>query len=379
MVISGGGTGGHIYPAIAIAKALVNLEPKTEETEVIFIGGQGRLEESIVPNYGFKFIPIPVEGFPRNLTWKWIKVGIKVPLGFLKAVSVLKRLNPNVVVGTGGYVSGPVLLAGLVLRKPTLIQEQNAAAGLTNRILSRWVDEVHLGFAEAAKQLKAKRISVTGNPVRAEIARIAQTDKHIARASAGVSNVSEASASETGRLTIFVMGGSLGAHSINVAMCGALEELSEFSHKIQVVHQTGKVDYEEVKAAYQKFSFKAIVQAYFDKIEEIYKISDLMVCRSGGMTLAEITAGGLPAILIPFPFAIGDHQKLNAQAMVERGAAFMIDNSQLDGSSLAKAIKALITDEKKLKEMVAASRELGKPRAAEDIAKAILEMAGAKD
>lgn len=355
VVISGGGTGGHIYPAIAIAKALLELEPKTE---LIFIGGRGRLESRLVPSYGFKFIPIPVEGFPRSLSWKWLKVFVKVPLGFLKALLLLKKLKPQVVVGTGGYVSGPVLLAGLVLRKPTLIQEQNAAVGLTNKILSRWVDEVHLGFSK-------------GNPIRSEIAQISQSQM------AGLKSES----SNSNCLTLFVMGGSLGAHSINVAMCEALADLSEsgVSHKIQVVHQTGGADYNEVKAAYDRFSFKSIVQPYFDKIEEIYKISDLMVCRAGGMTLAEITACGIPAILIPFPYAIGDHQKFNAQSIVERGAAILIDNSQLDGKTLAKVIKDLVLDDNRLRSMAEASRGLGKPNAAIEIADSILRLAGLRN
>ncbi|MBC8457854.1 MAG: undecaprenyldiphospho-muramoylpentapeptide beta-N-acetylglucosaminyltransferase [Deltaproteobacteria bacterium] len=382
IIISGGGTGGHIYPALSIGNELLRLE---ENLEVIFIGGKDRLEAQIVPRHNFPFIPISVAGFPRRLTWRWLQVIPKVLLGFVSSLNLLRRLKPKVVVGTGGYVCGPVLLAGALLRIPTLIQEQNAVPGLTNRILGRWVDEIHVSFVESTKYFKqgkrkasermAPRVKVTGNPIRREIEKTSKaTITNEIFAKFGLKSSPK---------TVFVMGGSQGAHSINVAVIEALNKLesSEEISELQIIHQTGQDDYEMVSnviANKAKQSAKSkinhFVQPFFLNIPEIYALTDLMICRAGAMTLAEITVCGLPAILIPYPHSTGDHQMINAQAMKKNGAAILINDEELTGEILAKTLLDLLEDNKTLAKMAAASKKLGKPDAAEKIAQAVLKL-----
>ena len=357
IVISGGGTGGHIYPAIGIAKELTQLDTAIEVT---FVGGVDRLESTLVPQHGFRFLPISVAGFPRRLTWRWIPVVYKVCSGFAKSLWLLKNLKPGVVVGTGGYVCGPVLFAAVLLGIPTVIQEQNAAPGLTNRILARWAKAIYLAFETAGTHFSTEKTKVVGNPIRRTIGAV-ERDRE----------TYEAFGLDAGRKTVFVMGGSQGAHAINQNVMDALDDLTPFQGQIQIVHQTGKADYKAVKACYSASSLRHLVQPYFDPIEAVYSIADLMVCRAGGMTIAEITACGIPAIFIPLPTAAGDHQALNAQAVAEVGGGVVLNQSTLTGSKLAEEIVRIITDPEKHRRMADQSRQLGNPHAGEEIAKSI--------
>ena len=357
VVISGGGTGGHIFPGIAVAKSLLKLEP---DTKILFVGGKGQRESKIVPNSGFDFAPILVQGFPRKLSLKWLKVFIKVPAGFLKSLVILSRFKPDVVIGTGGYVCGPVLLAGSFLRIPIVIQEQNAFPGVTNRMLGRYAKEIHVPFMEAAKYLPQEKIKITGNPIRSEI--VTTPDSH------------EKLGLDKNKLTISFFGGSQGARSINLAVVNALKQLSECDSDIQIVHQTGESDFSMVKETYSKSPLKAIVQPFFNNVEEVYSATDLMVCRSGAMTLAEITAKGLPAILIPYPYATDDHQTFNAKALEDSGAAIMLKDSQLTGELLANTIISLVKDKDRLSSMSMKSKSLGKPDAAQEIARSVISL-----
>lgn len=386
IIISGGGTGGHIYPGIAIANELLRLK---SDLEIIFVGGKGRLESKVIPRHNFSFIPISVAGFPRRPTWRWFQVISKVLFSIADSFRLLGELKPKAVIGTGGYVCGPVLLAASLMKIPTLIQEQNAFPGLTNRLLGRWVDEIHVSFEEAAEYFNADKVRVTGNPIRREI-RILSEAKASTRmfATFGL---------RSGKKTVFVMGGSQGAHPINVAMVEALNhlvdrklktstneingnkefQLEPFAAKLQIIHQTGQDDYELVKSEYTKRETKitSLVQPYFENIPQIYALADLMVCRTGAMTIAEITAYGLPAILIPYPHSTADHQRINAQAMASKGAAIIINDAELTGEILAQKLIDLLFNEPRLGQMAAASKSLGRPNAAEEIAQAILKLA----
>lgn len=353
IAISGGGTGGHIYPAIAICRELLQLEPGVR---MIYIGGKGKREADIVPRYGLDFTPIYVESFPRRLSARWLKVALRVPMGFIESLLVLKRFSPQLVIGTGGYVCGPVLLGALILHIPMMIQEQNAMPGVTNRIMGRWADEIHVPFKAAVKFFPSGRTRITANPIRPEIATMAE----------GKGNKD--------KLTILVVGGSQGASSINKAVLDALKYLDKFAPGIQMIHQTGKADFLTVKEAYDKSPFAAIVQPYFDAMEEVYAVADLVICRAGAMTIAEITACGLPAVLIPYPFAAADHQTFNARALEERGAGVMIRDDQLTGDRLANVLLSLIQDRGKLNDMAEKSRSLGRPGAAREIAQAALSL-----
>lgn len=361
-VISGGGTGGHIYPGIAIANAILQLEPSAK---ILFIGGKGQRESKIIPEAGFDFAPILVQGFPRSLSWRWLKVFVKVPLGFFKSLAILSKFKPDIVIGTGGYVCGPVLLAGLLMRKPVVIQEQNAFPGVTNRILGRWAKEIYTHFAESIKFFPSEKTKVTGNPVRSEV-----IDAKPCHEKLGL---------DEKKFTVSVFGGSQGARSINMAMIDALPYLSEFASEIQIVHQTGERDIQTVKEAYKKYPIKAIIQPFFYNIYDIYASTDLMVCRSSAMTLSEITLRGLPAILIPYPYATGDHQTFNAKALEENGAGIMIKDSDLKGENLAETIISLLKDKNRLAEMAKNSKALGKPNSTQEIAKSIISLVKGKN
>ena len=361
IVISGGGTGGHIYPAVGLAQAIAKLDP---ETEIRFIGGADRLESTLIPQHGFRFLPISVAGFPRKLTWRWFPVIGRVCRGFTQSLQSLSKLKPDVVVGTGGYVSGPVLFAASRLGIPTVIQEQNASAGLTNRILARWAKKAYLAFPSAARGFPVEIAKITGNPIRPQIASY---------------NRSSATYEEFGLSpnlkTIFILGGSQGAHAINQAVIKMLPELATFHQHLQLIHQTGKTDYQHVREHYVGSPLKHHVQPYFDSIGEIYGITDLMVCRAGGMTISEITACGIPAIFIPLPSTPGNNQELNAQVLSDSGAGVVLNQQTLTGRLLAKQITTIIENPRKQQQMSHASRQFGNPRASEEIAKSILSLA----
>ena len=360
IIISGGGTGGHIYPAIGIAKALLQLD---SEIEVIFIGGVDRLESVIIPKYGFRFQSISVAGFPRKLTWQWFPVIGKVCLGLMQSLGHIKKLNPSVVVGTGGYVSGPVLFAASLRRIPTVIQEQNASPGLTNRILARWAKAAYLAFETAAARFSTDIVEVTGNPIRPTIASFKR--ELVTYEKLGLN---------PNLKTVFVMGGSQGAHAINQIVMDGLKDLAALNQQIQIVHQTGKADYKKVQECYTSSSLGHLVQPFFDSIEEIYSITDLMVCRAGGMTVSELTACGIPAIFIPLPAMTGNNQQLNAKAVSDKGAGIVLDQYTLTGTDLANEITRLITDPARLRQMADASRSLGNPHASAEIAKSIYSL-----
>lgn len=369
IVMSGGGTGGHIYPAIGIAQALRRLD---ETVDIVFIGGDGRLESTLVPQHGFRFLPISVAGFPRRLTLQWFPVIWKVLRGLNQSLRYMKQLKPDIVVGTGGYVSGPVLFAAALRKMPIAIQEQNASVGLTNGILARWAKAVYLAMEPVKARLKVAPtgiVEVTGNPIRPALS--AYPRREATYSKFGLS---------PNRKTVFVMGGSQGAHAINKAMGAALPQLSAFADRLQVVHQTGATDAEAVQAAYQaqqtlssksdkKFLYR--VQPFFDAVEEVYSIADVMVCRAGGMTVSEVTACGIPAIFIPLPAQTGNNQVLNAQTIASAGAAVVLEQHILTAEVLVEHLIRMTTNEKTYQQMVTASRVLGKPHASDDIAKSI--------
>ena len=366
VVIAGGGTGGHIYPAIGIAQALQRLDATVD---IVFIGGKDRLESKLVPQHGFRFKPISVAGFPRRLTLQWIPVLWKAFRGVIQSLQYMKELEPDIVIGTGGYVSGPVLLAGLLRRIPIAIQEQNASVGLTNGVLARWAKMAYLAMESVRDSSSFQRtasVEVTGNPIRPAIAAFQK---------------SEATYQKFGlcpdRRTVFVMGGSQGAHAINDAIVAALPHLLEFADRLQIVHQTGATEVEIVQKAYHnelgsRQEFRYRVQPFFDTIEEIYSIADVMVCRAGGMTVAEVTACGIPAIFIPLPSQTGNDQVLNAHAIAEKGGAVVLEQGTFTVEELVQNLVNIALDENTHKQMMAASQTLGKPHASDHIAESIL-------
>ena len=368
VVIAGGGTGGHIYPAIGIAQALQRLDATVD---IAFIGGRDRLESKLIPQHGFRFLPISVAGFPRRLTLQWVSVLWKAFRGLIQSLRYMKQLKPDVVIGTGGYVSGPVLLAGLLCRIPVAIQEQNASVGLTNGVLARWAKIAYLAMESVHNDnafRHTERVEITGNPIRPTIATFQKSESTYRK----FGLLPE-------RKTIFVMGGSQGAHAINDAIVAVLPQLLEFADRIQIVHQTGAAEAQAVQGVYHDKleshpELRCCVQPFFSTIEEIYSIADVMVCRAGGMTVAEVTACGIPAIFIPLPAQTGNDQVLNAHAVAEKGGAVVLEQGIFTVESLVQNLVTILLDESTHERMVAASRALGKPDASDHIAKSILSL-----
>lgn len=356
VLIAGGGTGGHVYPGIAVAEELRRMRPGSE---VVFVGGRRGLESQAVPEAGFRLRTIPTMGFPRREWWKWPQAVLVNLAGFFQALLVVAAERPDVVLGTGGYVSGPVSLAAKWMGRPLVLQEQNSIPGLANRWLARIADEVHLSFLEARSYFERKdHLKVSGNPIRAHIL---EGDRGSALTEFGLA---------AGKSTVFVFGGSRGARRINDAALDALRRLKD-RLDLQVILQTGREDYERVKTAVEKEKLPARVLPFLTRIHQAYAAADLVVCRSGAMTLAEIAACGRPSILIPYPFAAHNHQEVNASNLVDRGAAMMITDAELTGERLAKELAHLLTDRQALSRMSANARLFARPDAAAKLVRSL--------
>lgn len=356
VLIAGGGTGGHVYPGIAVAEEIRRIRPGFD---VLFVGGRRGLEAQAVPEAGFRIRFIATRGFPRRAWWMWPWALLLNAVGFVQAIFVLIFERPNVVLGTGGYVSGPVALVARMMGTPLLLQEQNSVPGIANRWLARIADEVHLSFIEARSYFDRKdNLKVSGNPVRLHIL---SGDRSAALAEFGL---------QEGHPTVFVFGGSRGAHRINEAALDAMRRLKG-RIDVQFILQTGREDFEWAKKAVESEQLPARVMPFLRRIHMAYAAADLVVCRSGAMTLAEIAACGTPAILVPYPHAANDHQVVNAANLVERGAAAMIPDAELTGERLAQELAHWLSDKQGLSRMSANARTFTRPDAAERIVRSL--------
>lgn len=352
--MAGGGTGGHLFPALALAE---EFKRRDGSTEITFIGGKGGLEEKIVPRYGYPLKVLSVEGIKRKGAWDRVRAVAKAAGSTVAAVRILREIRPDGVIGSGSYSSAPVVTAAFLLGIKTAILEQNALPGLTNRILGKLVNRIYIAFDEARGYFPRGRTILTGNPVRRDILRADEED-------------------ERGRdkFSILVFGGSQGAVAINAAFLDATEYLTDIWSGLRVVHQTGEEGYDPVEAAYRRKNLKVELFRFIDNMSGAYNAADLVVCRAGATSIAEITALGLASILIPYPYASDDHQTVNARSLADRGATVLIKQDRLTGSALAEAIKKLYRYPQELKNMRDRSRKLGKPRAAEQIADNFLKV-----
>jgi UDP-N-acetylglucosamine--N-acetylmuramyl-(pentapeptide) pyrophosphoryl-undecaprenol N-acetylglucosamine transferase len=360
ILIAGGGTGGHVFPGIAVAEELMR---QRRDCQVVFVGTRAGLEAQAVPEAGFRIRYLFSSGFHRGQWWRWPLAVVVNLVGLVQAVWIILTENPKVVLGTGGYVSAPLSFAARVMGRPLVLQEQNSIPGLANRMLARIANEVHLSFLEARSYFSRKdHLKVTGNPVRAHIL---SGDRESALREFRL---------QPGRPTVFVFGGSLGAKRINEA---ALETLRRLKGRVDVqfILQTGRPDFDRVRAAVQAEELPATVLSFVKKIHMAYAAADLVVCRSGAMTLAEIAVCGLPAVLIPYPFAAHNHQEVNAANLVDRGAAVCILDSELTGERLAKEVAHLLADRTALSRMSANTRLFARPDAASRLAKTLLRFA----
>ncbi len=358
VIIAGGGTGGHVFPGIAIAH---EFKRRNEESRILFIGTRRGLETRIVPKEGFPLELIEVAALKRVSLIERIKSLLKLPGSFLAVRSLIKKVNPDLVVGVGGYASGPVVLVASLMGVPTLVAEQNALPGFTNRVLARFVNAAAVSFKEA-KDFFGEKAEITGNPVRAEFFSVP--------------------INEPGDLVhLLITGGSQGSRAINEAVIGALPLLAGESARLSMMHQTGEHDYEKVRAAYEGSGIKAEVKVFIEDMVIEFARADLVICRAGATTVAELAAAGRPAIMIPFPFATDDHQRKNAEAVEHAGAGRMILQAELSSERLAKELLWLIHDPQQLKRMAESSKTLGHPVAAArvvDLAMRIQEKAKGK-
>jgi UDP-N-acetylglucosamine--N-acetylmuramyl-(pentapeptide) pyrophosphoryl-undecaprenol N-acetylglucosamine transferase len=350
LMIAGGGTGGHIYPAIAIAHAYV---ARDASRKVIFVGTQRGLEKTIVPKAGFPLEFIDVAGLKGMHGFNLVRNLARLPLGFVQAWQHVGRHRPNVVLGVGGYSSGPVLVAAKLRGIPTIIHDANAFPGLANRVLARWVTTVAAAFAEALPRMKRSDGVVTGNPIRQEFfdlgarPRVAKTD---------------------GRLRLLVFGGSQGSRVLNEAMSGALLFLAKLKDRLEIVHQTGPNDLQKVQDTYRQSSFvDARVVPYLDPIADEIAAADLVVSRAGAMTIGELAAIGRAAILIPFALATNNHQELNARVVEKAGGAVVITESELSPERLAGSISEVLADPQRAERMGSSARQLATPDATKSI------------
>ena len=360
IVITGGGTGGHVYPGIAIANELKKFLP---EAEITFVGVKNRIEAKIVPREGYPLKTIHVQYFSRKIGIKTLTFFFSLKIGFIQSFLFLLRYKPKVVIGTGGFVSGPVVYAASLIGIPTLIQEQNSYPGITTRILATRVKRIHLAFEEAIKYLsKVKdknKFRITGNPVRLN------TEKGD-RLSA-----LEKFSLDKNKRTLLLFGGSQGASALNNAL---LETLPELSTNIQIIWQTGEPDYEKMKAAAEKLPHKIYIQPFIYNMADAYAAADLCFCRAGAITIAELMQMGVPSILVPYPFAAEAHQEKNARVLVEAYAAEMILQLDLNSSILKETIEKLIYDDDKLAKIKENCKKFYFKNAAEEIARSALEL-----
>ena len=365
IIVSGGGTGGHIYPALTIVRAI---QKKIPDAEFLYVGTKDGLEADIVPKEGIAFETVNIRGFKRSLTPENLVRGAQAFGGVVKAMGIVRRFKPDVAVGTGGYVCGPILLASSLMGIPTLIQEQNVMPGVTNRLLARFVSCIAMGTKEAAEHFpKGKRV-FTGNPIREEVMRARSED---GKKLFGLDPKAK---------TVLVSGGSRGARSINRAMVGVLAHYAG-RDGVQILHVTGKAGYDDTMERLQEAGVdlaaagNLFVEPYLYNMPQALACADVAVFRAGAIGIAELTARGVPSVLIPYPFAAANHQEMNARAIATAGAARMILDRELTSERLLSVLAELLSEDAKLRRMAKAAKKLGRPKAADEIASRVIRLA----
>jgi UDP-N-acetylglucosamine--N-acetylmuramyl-(pentapeptide) pyrophosphoryl-undecaprenol N-acetylglucosamine transferase len=358
VVIAGGGTGGHLFPGIAVARELLRRHP---DARITFAGTARGIEARVVPREGFEVDFLRSAGLKATSVAARTRGLLLLPLSALDAWSILSRRSPDLVIGVGGYSSGPVVLFASLRRIPTLLLEQNAVPGLTNRLLAPAVSAAAVTFESTAGYF-GRRAIVAGNPVRPEF----------------LSERNRSAPRTAGPPRILIFGGSQGAHAINVAMVEAAPQLAVHPGGLAITHQTGERDLELVRDGYRRARLEARVEPFLYAMDREISAADLVVCRAGATTIAELTAAGRASVLVPLPTAADDHQRKNAEVLAGEGAAEIVEQRNLTGALLATRITALVGDAGRLETMSAAARRLARPEAARVIADKALELIAAR-
>jgi UDP-N-acetylglucosamine--N-acetylmuramyl-(pentapeptide) pyrophosphoryl-undecaprenol N-acetylglucosamine transferase len=349
LVIAGGGTGGHLFPGIAVAEALVELEP---DAQVLFVGTEKGIETREVPKAGFDLELIEVGGLKRVGAARMAKTMFQLPASVFTSMRILRRFGADAALGVGGYASGPVLLAARLLGIPTAICEQNSVPGFTNRVLSRLVRRVYGTFEGSRARFPGSSFELVGNPLRASFRRAAAQP-----------------APEVERGLVFTFGGSQGARPLNENVPAALGLLRARGHDVRALHQAGKTDVGAVEERYGEAGVDAEVTSFIDDMVTQYRRADVVVCRAGASSCTELTGLGVPAILVPFPFAAEDHQTLNARDVADVGGAVLLPQSEMTPARLADEIETLLKDRDRRAKMADAARAAGRLDAATVVAR----------
>jgi UDP-N-acetylglucosamine--N-acetylmuramyl-(pentapeptide) pyrophosphoryl-undecaprenol N-acetylglucosamine transferase len=353
MVIAGGGTGGHLFPGIAMAEELLARDPANR---VLFLGTGRAIENRVLPALGFQHRTIRAAGLKGQGLFQKARALIKIPQGIWDAIRILRQFQPSLVMGVGGYSAGPVAIGAWLMRIKIALHEQNILPGLTNRLLAYLAQRIYISFDGSRSHFSARKVRHTGNPVRREIWSAAAEDQRPVVVTQGGAP----------SFRLLVLGGSQGAHRINQAVVEALRQI-EPAAGLQLVHQTGDEDEHWVRDAYQRMGHAATVRAFFQDMAHQYQRADLIICRAGATTLAEITVMGKASLLIPYPFAADNHQQLNAQTLVDAGAAEMILEKDLRADDLQRRLTHWMMHPATLKHMSENARHMAMPHAARDI------------
>ncbi|BCR03962.1 UDP-N-acetylglucosamine--N-acetylmuramyl-(pentapeptide) pyrophosphoryl-undecaprenol N-acetylglucosamine transferase [Desulfuromonas versatilis] len=357
LLLAGGGTGGHLFPAVALAQRLLETDPGSE---VLFVGTQRGIEARTLPALGLPLRTVDIGGFVGKGWLKQLAVGPQLAKSIWQSLTIITGFKPDVVVGVGGYASGPALVAAKLKGLPVLIHEQNAWPGLTNRLLARWTDRICLSFSESDRAFHHGRTVLTGNPLRK-----------------GMDDCPPIPAAQP---LLLVFGGSRGARAINDAMVETLAHLAPLKGKFEILHQTGTEDLERVRAGYREAGWNPdSAVPFIQDMAAAYARAHLVLCRAGATTIAELTACGRPSILVPYPYAAADHQTANAQALASKGAGLLLPQSDLNAELLGRMIGDLFHDRERLLSMAGAAFSVGKRGAADLIlqeCRAIIKKSG---
>lgn len=350
VIVTGGGTGGHIYPALALIKEIKKMNPKAD---FLYVGTENGLESEIVPRANIPFQTIKISGFKRKISLHNVRTVWRFLRGMKRARKIISSYQADIVVGTGGYVAGPVVYAAAKMGLPTIVHEQNSVPGLTNKFLSRYVDRVAVSFEDSARYFPKEKVVVTGNPRASEV--VGETFR----------NPLEEIGFSPKKKTVVIVGGSRGARPINEAFIEALPYVKEKDW--QFLYITGSIHYDKIILEVEEVGNpeNVVIKPFIHDMPAVLRHSDLIVARSGATTLAEITALGLPAILIPSPYVTNNHQEKNAKALSEKNAALLRKESEINGKVLLKDIDCILSDEKTWELMHKQSLQLAQPEAAQ--------------